>query len=51
MVFKLQSSKVGYIETEISILHLEKFEVTKQHFVDTCELYLTMLDTDFAHDP
>ena len=26
MVFKLQSSKVGYIETEIDILHLEKFK-------------------------
>ena len=50
MVFKLQSSKVGYIETEISILHLEKFEVTKQHFVETYELYLTMLDTELSHD-
>ena len=51
MVFKLQSSKVSYFETEISILHLEKFQVTKQHFVGTCELYLTMLDTELAHDP
>ena len=25
--------------------------MTKQHFVDTCELYLTMLDTNLAHDP
>ena len=49
MVIKIQSSKVSYFETEISILHLEKF--TKQHFVDTCELYLAMLDTELAHDP
>ena len=50
MVFKLQSSKVSYFETKISILHLEKI-VTKQHFVGIYELYLTMLDTELAHDP
>ena len=23
----------------------------EQHFVDNCELYLTMLDIELAHDP
>ena len=49
MVFNLQCSKVGYIETEIQLK--SEIEFWKQHFVDTCELYLTMLDTDLAHDP
>ena len=30
--------------------HLEKF-VTKQHSIDNCELYLTMLDTELAYNP
>ena len=30
---------------------LRKILVTKQHFVETCDLNLTMLDTNSAHDP
>ena len=30
---------------------LRKFLVTKQHFVDTCELFLSMLCTELDLDP
>ena len=42
---------MDYTETETQLKIERNFKFWKQHFVDTCELYLTMLDTELAHDP
>ena len=51
MVVKLQSSKVVHLKLKSTILTRQNFEVWKQHFIATLELFLTMLGTELAHDP
>ena len=45
---ELQSGALG---TEICILTQQNFEVSKQNFIATLELFLTMLGTELAYGP
>ena len=50
-LYGCQTTKLqgGALETEIYILTLQNFEVWKQNFIATLELFLTMLGTELAH--
>ena len=51
MVCELNHPKVGYLQTEISPTLRKIAPSVKQHFLATCELFLSMVCTELDLDP